>query len=59
MGQNLLQALAEVTDQCQVYFDVLVDFGSVDFEVDFIGIGSVRFSVTGNAIVEAHPHGQE
>ena len=58
-GFEGLEDLFEVADEGYVDFDVFVDFGGVDVDVDFFGVGGVVREVAGDAVVEAHAEGEE
>src|SRR6266849_1154855 len=57
--QQLLKDFAGVADQCGIDLHVLVDFGAIDFDVNLAGFLGVRAQIAGDAIVEAHAHGDE
>ena len=56
---QLFEGFASVADESGVDLDVLVDFGAVDFDVNFARALGVGAQVAGDAIVEAHADGDE
>ena len=55
----MVEDFAEVADEGYVDLDVLVDLGGVDLDVDLLRVGGVVDEVAGDAVVEAHPEGEE
>ncbi len=49
----------EIADEGHVDFDVLVDLGRVDLDVNLLGVRRVAGEVAGDAVVEAHPEGEQ
>src|SRR6266403_567247 len=54
VGQQFVQNLAEIPDQGNINFHVLVDFGKVDLHVDLFGVGCIGLEIARDPIVEAH-----
>ena len=54
-----LENFAGIAYQSGVHLDIFVDFGAVDFNMDFAGGAGVGAQVAGNAVVEAHADGDE
>ena len=52
--QQFLQDFAEIADQRDVHFHVLVDFGGIDLDVNLLGILGVSLQIAGHPVVEAH-----
>src|SRR6266581_3064537 len=58
-GQQFFENLARIADERGIHFDVLIDFGAVDFDVNLAGLLRVGAQIAGDAVVEAHAHGDE
>ncbi len=52
--QQFAKHVTQVSDERHVDFDVFVNLGLIDFDVDLLRHRSVGFEVAGDAIVEAH-----
>ncbi len=59
VGKELLEDFAGVAYQSGVHFDVLVDLGAIDFDVNLAGIAGVGLQVAGDAVIEAHADGDQ
>ncbi len=57
--RELFENLASIADKGGVNFHVLVNLGAVDLDMDLAGAFRVRAEVAGDAIIEAHAHGDE
>ena len=57
--RSSVEDLFEVADEGDVDADVLVDLGGVDLDVDLLRVGRVAGEVAGDAVVEAHPEGEQ
>ena len=58
-GSSRSEHLAQVADQGYVHAHVLIDFGAVNLDVDFLGLGRVGAEFSRHAIVEAHAQGDQ
>src|SRR5208282_416624 len=56
---QLFERFASIADEGGVHFDVLVDFGAVDFDMDFASALRVGAKVAGDAVIEAHADSDE
>src|ERR1700739_787336 len=54
MWNKLFENFAGVADKCSVYRNVFVNFGAIDFDVNFAGALGVGAQIAGDAIIEAH-----
>ena len=52
--QQFMQHLAQIADQCDVDFHVLVNLRWIDLDVNLLRVGRVVFQIAGHAIVKAH-----
>src|SRR5450432_1429248 len=57
--EKTAQGFTGIADDGGINLHVLVDFGAVDFNVNLEGIAGVSAQITGNAVIEAHAHGNE
>src|SRR5689334_13051002 len=51
--------LARIADEGSINLHILVDFGAVDFNVNFAGALGVRAQISGDAVIETHADGNE
>src|ERR1700757_1753584 len=54
MRNKLFENFAGVADKCSVHRNVFVDFGAIDFDVNFAGAFGIGAQIAGDAIIEAH-----
>src|SRR5579863_1383458 len=57
--QKLFQHGAQIADESDVDLNVFVDFGGVDFDVNFFGFQGIGGGGSGDPIVEAHAAGDQ
>ena len=56
--EQVFEHSSEITGQSNIHFDILVEFGRIDVNVNLSRVRRVRLQVTGHSIVEAHPESQ-
>src|ERR1041384_5801291 len=57
--QKLIEYCLEIARNAHVYAHVLVQFRSVDVDVNLARVGRIGGEITGYTIIEAHPEGQD
>jgi len=59
LRQKGFENLAQVADERDVGFDILVDLSRVNFDVDLLCFGRITGEDAGNAVIESHAAGDE
>ena len=54
-----MEYFAQIADQRDIHFHVLVDLRGIDLDMNLLRIGSVGFQVSGHAVVEAHAESEK
>src|SRR5579872_69357 len=59
MRQQLVQHLSQIPDQRHIHFDVLIDLGRIDLDMNLLRVRRVRLQVARDAIVKSHSERQQ
>ena len=58
-GISSCRICPQIADKRHIHFHVLVDFGGIDINVNFLRVLSVSFQAAGHAVVEPHAESEQ